>query len=313
MKKFIFYLIGVLITIQANSQKRYISTDPIYISNIDTADSLFEKNQFEQAVPHYQKAMELEDYSFRSKFRLAICLFEGTSKNGNNWLEKCAKQNWEYLCEKEENEYVQQLEKYTDLINWEKLDQTCEEQLSKIDSPLIKILTEIDRFDQGIRRSDLTDADYEASEFYSKDMGFGEIDSINLARMEKIFDQYGYPGKDLVGRNLSYTGFLVIQHADGDVEAQQRYYNLLKDAVDNHQTAKYTIAYLTDRINVNRGKCQVYGSQMGYDDETGNYFIQPIKDIENVNKRRMEYQMRPLEDYISGWGLTLEDAKECKE
>ena len=312
MKTVIFLILNLAIIYQVFGQKNYSSNDPVYVSNIDTGDSLFEQNQFVRAIPFYQKALEVEDYSFRSKFRLAVCLFESGSKKGNAWLEKCAEQNWEHLYEKEDNEYVQQLEQYQELVNWELLDQICARQFSRLDSPLIKVLLEIDKFDQGIRRGDLTDADYEASEYYSKDMGYTGIDSVNLARMDKIFAEYGYPGKDLVGPFLSYTAYLVIQHADNDVQAQQRYYNLLKVAVENHQTAKYTIAYLTDRINVNSGKCQIFGSQMGYSEETG-YFIHPIRDIGQVNVRRREYQMEPIENYISGWGLTLKDAKECEE
>ena len=85
----------------------------------------------------------------------------------------------------------------------------------------------------------------------------------------------------------------------------------MKEAVDSHQVHRYTIAYLNDRIKVNRGECQDFGTQVGYDDERG-YYVQPINDIENVDKRRQEYHIKPINDYLSNWGLEISEKDGCE-
>ena len=56
-------------------------------------------------------------------------------------------------------------------------------------------------------------------------------------------------------------------------------------------------AYLTDRVNINLGEPQVYGTQLGYD-ENKTAFAKNLKDPKNVNKRRKSMGLEPLEDYL---------------
>lgn len=311
MKSILTLIISFFIFSTSTAQKFYSSYHPDYILNIDSADFYFEQNQFEIAKPFFEKALAVHDYSFLSKFKLAVCHFEVNDKTGNDWLAKAAYQNWEHFCKQEDNDYKTQLDKYSDLINWQNLNGICEKRHNDLDSNLMQILTEIDKFDQGIRRGDLTEEDYAASEYYDSEMGY-LVDSVNLNRMMDIFQEHGYPGKDLVGPFLAYTGYLVLQHADLRPDIQEQFYPLLKTAVENHQVPKNTIAYLNDRIKVNRRECQDFGTQMGYDEEAG-YFMQPVTDLKNLNKRRAEYHLPPIEDYLTNWGLTLTEDAECKD
>ncbi len=49
--------------------------------------------------------------------------------------------------------------------------------------------------------------------------------------MEKVIEEYGYPGKSLVGPSNMGTAFLVIQHSNQEV--QEKYLPLLKQAADD--------------------------------------------------------------------------------
>ena len=48
------------------------------------------------------------------------------------------------------------------------------------------------------------------------------------------------------------------------------------------------------------------------DEETEEYYVSPLIDPENVNKRRAEVGLGPIEEYITNWGMTwdLEKHKE---
>jgi hypothetical protein len=65
---------------------------------------------------------------------------------------------------------------------------------------------------------------------------------------------------------------------DHDVKFQEYCLNLMKNASDG-DVLKKQIAYLTDRILVNTGKKQLYGTQF-YLNKKGVYGPRPIKDLE---------------------------------
>ena len=127
-------------------------------------------------------------------------------------------------------------------------------------------------------------------------------DSINLIKVKAVLDEYGWLGYDLVGRQANNALFLVIQHSD--LESQQKYLPMLREAVKNGQAAAPDLALLEDRVALKQGEKQIYGSQIGRDPDTGEYYVSPLRDPENVDQRRAEVGLGPLQEYISNWGLS---------
>lgn len=141
--------------------------------------------------------------------------------------------------------------------------------------------------DQKVRKA------YELKPAYLKKMR--EIDELNLTKVKKIVKQIGWPTISLVGKKASHFAWLLIQHADIDVEFQQYCLELMKKEVENGEVTKTDIAYLTDRILVNKGKPQLYGTQF-YDRER-ELIPREILDISNLNKRRKSMGLEPFEIY----------------
>ncbi|HEY8505435.1 MAG TPA: DUF6624 domain-containing protein, partial [Gemmataceae bacterium] len=56
------------------------------------------------------------------------------------------------------------------------------------------------------------------------------------------------------------------------------------------------LAYLTDRVRVNTGRKQLFGTQMTW--ESGKLAPKPIEDAARVDQRRAEYGLPPLADYL---------------
>ena len=119
-------------------------------------------------------------------------------------------------------------------------------------------------------------------------------DSINLIKVKKIIDTYGWLGPDEVGKQGAQTIFLVIQHADS--LTQVTYVPLMREAVKKGKARPQDLALLEDRILTDQGKEQIYGSQVRTN-EAGKYEFYPIKDEPNVNKRRAAVGLQPLEEY----------------
>lgn len=125
------------------------------------------------------------------------------------------------------------------------------------------------------------------------------LDRINLAKVEAIFAQYGYPGKSLVGEKHMSTAFMVIQH--NDQEAQEKHVALLTDAASKGELRASSLAILIDRIKTGRGEKQVYGSQMLEMKDGVKIF--PIEDEPNVDIRRAKIGMQPLAKYLKTWKI----------
>ncbi|MGE5437951.1 MAG: DUF6624 domain-containing protein [Syntrophothermus sp.] len=137
-----------------------------------------------------------------------------------------------------------------------------------------------------------------------------KTDSANLIIVKEILDKRGWVGRDIVGRNGSNALFLVMQHSD--LKTQERYLPMMQEAVKKGNLDRTNLALLEDRILIGQGKKQIYGSQIGINQETKKYYILPLEDPDNVDKRREEIGLGKLQNYVSQWGI-IWDVEEYKK
>lgn len=192
---------------------------------------------------------------------------------------------------------------------WEKLiaivKSNKEEAEKNLDKPLVAILDSIYTEDQKYRRQiDEIEEKYgrDSEEMKAHWRLINEKDSINLIKIKKILDERGWLGADIIGGQGNSTLFLVIQHSD--LETQLKYLPMMREAVKNGNANASSLALLEDRVALRQGKRQIYGSQIGRDQETGEYFVSPLIDPENVDKRRAEVGLGTLAEYVNHWGMT---------
>lgn len=126
-------------------------------------------------------------------------------------------------------------------------------------------------------------------------------DSTNLIKVTTILDKFGWLGSDVVGGQGNGALFLVIQHSDQ--KTQEKYLPMMREAVKNGKASGSSLALLEDRVALGKGKKQIYGSQIHRDQKTGKYIVAPIEDEPNVNKRRAEVGLEPLQDYVKHWDI----------
>ena len=176
-------------------------------------------------------------------------------------------------------------------VNKEKVD-------AKLNKPLVAILDTIYIEDQSHRHRLDTIAKqfgWESKQMDSLLRKMQYYDSINLVKVKKIIDSYGWLGPDQVGEEGASTLFLVIQHADS--LTQVTYAPKMREAVKKGKARPQNLALLEDRILTTQGKEQIYGSQVRRNQQTGKFEFFPIKDEVNVNKRRAAVGLQPLEEY----------------
>jgi hypothetical protein len=125
---------------------------------------------------------------------------------------------------------------------------------------------------------------------------FQKIIHSNFPVIKNIADKYGFPGFDLVGKESSNNYWLLVQHSDFDVAFQKRILKLMKPKVDKKNASGQNYAYLIDRINLNEGKQQIYGTQiiMGGNGTK----LKPCIDTLNLDRRRLAVGLKPIKEYL---------------
>ena len=120
-------------------------------------------------------------------------------------------------------------------------------------------------------------------------------DERNRERLKEIIAKYGFPTKKMVGKDAMNGVFFMIQHADGENAWQKSQLTNIKNAVKMGDLDSQSFAYLYDRIKINSGEKQLYGTQFANVDAVNNIVeLDKTEDIDNLDKRRMEIGMMPM-------------------
>ena len=123
-------------------------------------------------------------------------------------------------------------------------------------------------------------------------------DERNRERLKEIIAKYGFPTKKMVGKDAMNGVFFMIQHADGENAWQKSQLTNIKNAVKMGDLDSQSYAYLYDRIKINSGEKQLYGTQFANVDAVNNIVeLDKTEEIDNLDKRRMEIGMMPIEMY----------------
>jgi hypothetical protein len=118
------------------------------------------------------------------------------------------------------------------------------------------------------------------------------VDQKTTARMKEVVAAHGWPGKTLVGKDGAQAAWLLVQHADRDVAFQRMCLGLMEQAMRDGEAEPASYAYLVDRVAVNEGRKQTYGTQFAALDTP-----RPIEDEANVDERRKAVGLDSLESY----------------
>lgn len=125
------------------------------------------------------------------------------------------------------------------------------------------------------------------------------INAINQVRINLIFNQYGYPGYDKVGAGASDKFYITVQHADSNTELQKKILRALKKEIKNNNASRSNFALLYDRILVNEGKKQLFGTQVSYRKNGQAFPKNGIRDSLNVDELRKQYGLISLKEYLN--------------
>lgn len=109
----------------------------------------------------------------------------------------------------------------------------------------------------------------------------------------ELVNLFGWPDMKVIGEDRARDFWLLAQHLDSSVETQKKFIPLMSDAVKKGKTKPVWFAYLYDRVMVNSGQKQRYGTQL---DQCG---LRPLEDPQKVDIYRSEMGMETIGSYLS--------------
>jgi len=289
-----------------------------YSEIIKDAWDLYETKDYKHSAEKYSEAFSvLENKASTSDRYNAACSWALAIETDSSFVqlfkiaEKGNYSNYGHITTDSDLDNLHSDKRWSEILKIVKANQ--EKAEVDFDKPLIAILDTIYQEDQGLRRQ-LRDVEEkyggESDEIKGHWKMIAEKDSINLIKIQKILDDRGWLGNDIIGNQGNATLFLVIQHSD--LPIQEKYLPMMREAVSKGNARPSSLALLEDRVALRQGKKQIYGSQIGRNQETGEFYISPLQDPENVDIRRKEVGLGTLQDYVSKWNIVW-DAEKYKK
>ncbi|MBD0672165.1 DUF6624 domain-containing protein [Streptomyces sp. CBMA156] len=117
-------------------------------------------------------------------------------------------------------------------------------------------------------------------------------------RLAEIMAEHGWPTERTLGAEAARAAWLVAQHADRQLDVQRRAAALLGEAVARGEASARDLAFLRDRLAVNEGREQRYGTQIGAVAD-GRPVPWPCEDPERLDERRAEVGIEPFDEYTA--------------
>lgn len=128
-----------------------------------------------------------------------------------------------------------------------------------------------------------------------------------------IYLKFGLPTYDLAGEYGAYCFWLIVQHADDDVSFQENVLERYKIESLSENVGNRELAFLIDRINVNKGLPQVYGTQVFYDEDGFARFKQ-VASEKKLDSLRASLGLEEIDGYLNMMTLMhLPEGKKLKK
>ena len=290
-----------------------------YSKLIKEAWNLYQSKKYKQSAEKYSEAfVALDNKGIVSDRYNAACSWALAKEVDSSFvqLSKIAEYgnytNYGHITTDTDLNILHSDKRWSEILNIVKANK--EKAEANFDKPLVAILDTIYQEDQYLRMqiNDVEEKygrDSDEMKIYWKTIA--ENDSINLIKIQKILDERGWLGTDIIGNQGNTTLFLVIQHSD--LTVQEKYLPMMREAAARENARPSSLALLEDRVALGHGKKQIYGSQIGRNQKTGEFYVLPLEDPENVDKRRADVGLGTLQEYISNWNIVWDVEKYKKE
>ncbi|MCW3101873.1 MAG: hypothetical protein JWO09_313 [Bacteroidetes bacterium] len=312
MKK-LYSSVIVLLTVVCSA---FAQSSAKYTELTREAKGLFDNKQYKRSAETYTKAFRANGWkAYRADRYNAACAWTlaGNKDSAFYQLFKVADafkyDNYDRISTDSVLISLNKDARWDQLLNIVK--QNIGKDEAKLNKALLKLMDSVYHDDQAYRFQQISvDKEFGASSPEGKNIRkvIHEKDSINEIIVSGLLDKYGWIGKEVVGSNGNTTLGLVLQHSS--LATQLKYLPVMREAVKTGKADPYDLAMLEDLVLVRQGEKQLYGSSIV--SVEGKYYVSPMEDPANVDKRRAKLGLGTLDEYLRNWGIRW-DLKKYEE
>jgi len=123
-----------------------------------------------------------------------------------------------------------------------------------------------------------------------------EVHRRNAARLRELIARYNWPTEDVAGKDGAESAWFVAQHAVGEPHFQREALRLLQACAESAVVPRWHAAYLEDRVAMQEGRPQRFGTQWMDDPRDGRVRPWTLADPTNVNELRRQVGLTPLRE-----------------
>lgn len=116
----------------------------------------------------------------------------------------------------------------------------------------------------------------------------------NAERLKAIIDEHGWPDEQTVSEDGAKAAWFIVQHAIGFPDFQRKCLSLLQRSADEGRVPRWQVAYLEDRIAMQEGRPQRYGTQWLDDPVDGRIRPWKLAHPDRVDELRAEVGLQPM-------------------
>jgi hypothetical protein len=138
-----------------------------------------------------------------------------------------------------------------------------------------------------------------------------EIYASNCAWLKQFVDRFGYPGYKKLGENYSASFNEMIFNCNNDIGLQEKVFTLFKNesnldtSLRSEKNYLRSLGFFSDKLQIAKGKKQIYGTQLQVNEKTGLFEAQPLEDPAGLNARRAAMKLEPMEEYLKNSNAAL--------
>ena len=163
-----------------------------------------------------------------------------------------------------------------------------------------RVLEDVYDKDQAARAWTIGMASLSADEIVEYTAEMERVDSLNQTRVFGILDNDGWPSNlsDKANRAI----WIVIDHSD--LTSRSKYLSLVRAKADEGVLDKSDYAMLNDRVLMEEGKPQVYGTQIKMaatfdgEDMAMQLYLWPVENPDALDSLRRSVGLSPIEEYL---------------
>jgi hypothetical protein len=124
------------------------------------------------------------------------------------------------------------------------------------------------------------------------------VDAESTRHMKELLLSYDWIDSERFGGKIASHAWILVQHADDHPEFQQLALSRMEPYLESGGVKKSDYAHLWDRVAVNHGRKQRYGTQPDWQCQDGKLTLRPLEDPDNVDVRRAEMDMGPVQEQL---------------